>query len=112
MLYLLNSPILTSFGNFEFKLVDIQTAKDLVKYGCQSYIGHQSTCDILQVLLGIEVPLNRVQYFQQEGEQALIFKLLSRPTEGIVFETIEAIEEQGYEFGLLTKLLTKGINEG
>jgi len=102
---LLNAPVVTNFGEFSFKPVSDADAKEfIIKNGFTSYIGHQSTCDILTQLLEVDVPLNRTQYTQQPGEKALIFKLKTRPPEGVVLKTIEEIENCGYEFGLLERI--------
>ncbi|MEO6542212.1 MAG: DUF1874 domain-containing protein [Ferruginibacter sp.] len=104
MLTLLNAPILTTYGTFAFEAVNREQAKDLVKNGFQSFIGHQGTCDILSQLHGVDVSLNRTQYFQQPGEQALILKLKTRAAEGVVLKTIEEIEACDYEFGILNRI--------
>jgi hypothetical protein len=44
-----------------------------------------------------------VEFFQTEGDAALIFRLKKRPAEGRVLSR-EEIEEIGYEFGVLKKL--------
>ncbi len=102
MLTLLNAPILTTYGSFTFEPLTVEQAKQLVATGFQSYIGHQSTCDILSKLLEAQIPHNRGLYIQQSGEQALVFRLKNRIAEGQVLNTIEEIEAIGYEFGLLT----------
>ena len=104
MTALLNAPVLTNFGSFNFKPISIENARQLVAESVVSYIGHQSTCDILSQLLRIEVKFNRAQYFQEPGEKALIFKLKVRPAEGLILQTVEEIEKLGYEFGLLERL--------
>jgi len=104
MLTLLNAPILTSFGTFNYEAIKVTDAKALLRAGFTSYIGHQSTCDILSQLLEVEVPLHRGQYEQQTGDQALIFRLKKRIEEGQVLKTREEIEAVGYEFGLITKI--------
>jgi hypothetical protein len=101
MIALLNAPVLTSFGKFEFEQVDIDTARKLVVEGFQSYIGHQSTCDVLSSLLQLSIPLNREQYYQNPGEQALVFRLKSRLPAGFTIDTVEAIIAQGYDLGIL-----------
>jgi hypothetical protein len=104
MISLLNAPVLTSFGTFSFKPMTVSEAKKLIKHGFTSYIGHQSTCDVLGRLLDAEIPLNRTQYYQQPGEKALVFKLKTRPPEGVVLKTKKEIEQQGYEFGILERI--------
>ena len=102
-LAILNTSILTSTGMYELQDITLQEAQQLVQNNdILSAIGHQSTADILTTLLGTTIPMNRIMFEQQEGQKALIFKLLSRPEEGKIL-TVEEIEEIGYKFQLLTR---------
>ena len=69
----------------------------------QSAIGHAATAEIMSELLKHTVETNRIEFFQTEGDDALIFRLKKRPAEGLIL-TREEIEEIGYEFGILKKL--------
>ena len=100
---ILNTSILTSYGKFTYEPITVESAKKLVQVGFTSAVGHQSTCDILTSLLGVEIPLNRLQYKQETGETALVFKLKGRPEEGKIL-SVEEIEAIGYEFGTLVKV--------
>jgi hypothetical protein len=71
---ILNSPILTGYGSYDYEPITLDEAKSLIKDGFNSAVGHQSTCDVLSTLLEVNVPLNRVQYSQKDGETALIFR--------------------------------------
>jgi hypothetical protein len=97
---ILNTSILTSYGCYDYRKISVEDAKKLVATGFESYVGHQSTCDVLKQLLDIEVPMNRQQYSQKVGESALVFKLKGRPEEGKILSA-EEIEAIGYEFGIL-----------
>ena len=101
-LAILNTSILTNSGDFELKDITLHEAIDLVNNNeLDSAIGHQSTAEILTTLLGVEIPMNRQMFKQEPGQQALVFKLLSRPEEGKIL-TKEEIEAIGYKFQLLT----------
>lgn len=104
MITLLNAPVLTSYGTFQFERIELIAAKELLRDGFQSFIGHQSSCNILSQLLEIPIPLNRGQYKQRPGDNALIFRLQKRIAEGQVLSSIEEIENIGYEFGLLIRI--------
>lgn len=104
MIFLLNAPVLTAYGTFKFEHIELIGARELLTDGFQSFIGHQSSCDILSQLLEIPIPLNRGQYEQKPGDKALIFRLQKRIDEGQVLNSVEEIEKIGYEFGLLTKI--------
>jgi hypothetical protein len=103
MLTLLNTSILTTFGLYRYEPLALEEARRLVADGFISAVGHESTAQILSELLGITVPVQRVDYHQQAGEQAIVFKLKRRPPEGRILSADE-IHTIGYEFGLLTRL--------
>ncbi len=103
MLTILNTSILTCYGSYNYEPINLKTAREIIaKQTWQSAVGHQSTCDILSELLNISVPLNRIQYAQEAGEIALVFKLRGRPEEGKILSAQE-IEQIGYEFGVLKR---------
>jgi len=104
MVTILNTSILTSYGSYNYCAISLEMAKNLIADGFQSAVGHQSTCDVLTSLLGVSVPLNRIQYRQDEGDVALVFKLNGRPEEGKIL-TASEIEAIGYEFGELTRCI-------
>jgi hypothetical protein len=65
-------------------------------------VGHQATAEVLTDLLETEVALNRIDFHQEAGQQALIFKLNSRPPEGVILSR-EEIEDFGYQFQVLSR---------
>lgn len=105
MITILNTSILTNFGAYNYHSISLLDAQQIVENNpFQSAIGHQATADILTSLLGVTVPMNRIQYSQQQGDTALVFKLKGRAEEGKIL-TVAEIEEMGYEFGLLKRLM-------
>ncbi len=62
---ILNTSILTTYGEYSYQKISVKKAQALVAQGFESAVGHQSTCDVLQSLLGIEVPMNRIVYKQE-----------------------------------------------
>ena len=103
-LAILNTSILTTTGTFKLEDISLDTARKLVKENnILSAVGHQSTSSILTTLLETEIPVNRIQFAQETGQKALVFKLNGRPEEGKIL-TVEDIEEIGYKFQLLTKI--------
>lgn len=102
-LALLNTSILTAYGAYTYDPVDLHAARALVagmKY--ISYIGHESTAQLLSTLLMVEVPMNRQPYRQEPGDIALVLKLNGRPPEGTIL-SLEEIQDIGYEFGVLRR---------
>jgi hypothetical protein len=107
---LLNAPVLTSYGDFQFEKLSLEQAKDLVREFAddetkliESAIGHAATAEILTELLDYKVETNRIEFIQTAKDAALVFRLKRRAPEGMVLNRAE-IEEIGYEFGLLTKI--------
>lgn len=98
---ILNTTILTSDGDFSLKTISLEEAKKLTtEFEILSAVGHQSTADILTELIGVQIPVNRIQFKQEPGQLALCFKLNGRPEEGKILSR-EEIEKIGYEFKLL-----------
>ena len=99
---ILNTSILTNFGQFNYSEITVDEAKELIKDGFESAVGHQSTCDVINTLLKSDVKMNRIQYSQEVSDIALVFKLNGRPEEGKIL-TSEEIQEMGYSFGKLIR---------
>jgi len=108
MIFILNSPVLTSWGVYEFKKISSAYAKDiLLSDSFESAVGHKATADFLSSLIGINIPVNRIQIQMKRGDKAIVFRLLSRLPEGKLLTTQEMLsmkEDCDYEFGLLTKI--------
>lgn len=104
-LVLLNAPVLTTFGKFDFAPLSVDEAQKIIREAetVESAIGHHATAEIMTRLLDYKVETNRIEFFQTVEDVALIFRLKRRVGEGKVLSA-EEIEEIGYEFGLLKKL--------
>lgn len=99
--FILSSPVLTAWGKYRFQPITLKMARKFVAEPFISAIGHESTAEILSILLGKNIPVNRVAIKMQPRDRALIFRLKARPPEGKIL-TKEEIDEIGYEFGLIT----------
>ena len=77
--------------------IDFEKAKELLKGGFVSAIGHESTAAYLSELLGLPVPVNRVAVQLGRGDVAVVFQLLSRLPEGKIL-TKEELAEIRYQF--------------
>ena len=104
-LVLLNAPVLTTFGTFEFVQISTQEARRIIAEAevVESAIGHAATAEIMTELLDYKVETNRIEFFQKVEDIALIFRLKKRIGEGQILIR-EEIEKIGYEFGLLRRL--------
>ncbi|MFN8348810.1 MAG: DUF1874 domain-containing protein [Spirosomataceae bacterium] len=104
-LYLLNSSILTAFGVFDYKPIDLVTVRVMIAEESEviSAIGHQVTAETLSELLGRPVRVNRMSIVMQAGDKAIVFKLKHRLEEYKVL-TKEEMKDLEYELGVLERL--------
>lgn len=101
---ILNGAIITADGEYSCRTISLKECKKLIQSAPEiiSAVGHQATAELITDLLETEVTLNRINFHQKAGQQALVFKLNSRPPEGIILSR-EEIEEFGYQFQLLSR---------
>jgi len=102
-LYLINTPVLTNYGRWEFTgPITVEQARALMEQGFVSAIGHQASAQVLSDLLAINIPLNRITIAMQPGDQALVLRLLQRLPEGKILSHQE-LKHIPFEIGLLTR---------
>lgn len=100
---IINSPILTSHGDYVCFEISKETAANIVRASdIESFIGHQSTAELLSKELGRDVPFRRAELTQCPGQIALVFHLNKRPPEGSVLNEHQ-VREIGYRFELLIR---------
>ncbi|QNO15293.1 YddF family protein [Alkalicella caledoniensis] len=101
---LFNGTVCTTNGLYSVKDIDIDTAKKLIdKNGFISAIGHEATAEIMSQLMEQNIPMNRIQFHQQVGQIAIVFKLKERPKEGHIL-TKEELERVGYSLKIMERL--------
>lgn len=101
---LFNGTVATTNGLYRIDDIDIESAKKFIQeYNFISAIGHKATAEIMSELLGIVVPMNRIQFHQEVGQLVIVFKLNCRPPEGTILNR-EEIERIGYGLKIMERL--------
>lgn len=99
-----NGTVATTNGIYKISDIDVESAKKLLyKDGFISAIGHESTAEAISDTLNMDIKMNRVNFKQEVGQKAIVFKLNVRPPEGSVLSRDE-IEKIGYSFKLMERL--------
>jgi hypothetical protein len=103
-IFVLNTPILTEYGSYEFRKTDLPEVKALLSQEFASAIGHEGTATLMTQLTGITIPANRIAIKMQSGDLAIVFRVLTRLPEGKVLSD-EELAAIPYEFGILERKL-------
>ena len=104
-IFVLNTPILTEYGKYDFRNAELPVVRALLAQGnFISAIGHEGTATLVTQLTGVQIPVNRVAIRMQPGDLALVFRVLTRLPEGKVL-TQEELAAIPYEFAILERKL-------
>ena len=106
--YLLNSPVLTSFGRFCYSgPLDVESVRAELSGGFVSAVGHVSTARLLTRLLGIPVECSRRTIRMMPGDRAVVACLPGRLRPGVCLNGGELFGSD-LAFSLLEQLATAG----
>ena len=105
MLYILNSPILTGYGVYQWIGSDLAIAKIVLSHyqekgEVQSAVGHEATAKLMSELFDAQIPMNRQTIEMKPGDKAIVFRLLERLPEGKVLDEKE-LKSVKYEIGVM-----------
>lgn len=70
--------------------------------GYVSAVGHQATAQAFSEMFGIECSVARINFEQQIGQEAIVFRLKERQPEGAILSR-EAIEQIGYDLLIMSR---------
>ena len=102
--YLFNSPVMTGYGTWRFEgPLSVDRARELLKDGFTSAVGHPETAKFLSVLLEIPVPKNRITAQLQVGDGAVVLRPKERLPAGKLLSRKE-IEQFPMELGWMVRL--------
>lgn len=104
--YILNSPVITGPGTYEYLLVELSDAVGWIKAGgWVSTIGYAETAKVISDLAGVEVPLNRISIEMAPGDEALVFRLKKRlELPELKTKVSEEFVRANFESGILKKI--------
>ncbi|MDR5659046.1 YddF family protein [Serpentinicella sp. ANB-PHB4] len=99
-----NGTIATTNGTYSIQDIEVEEARNYINNnGFISAIGHEATAKIMSALLGVKIPMNRIQFQQEVGQIAIVFKLNQRPDEGVIL-TEEQLKQIGFRLKIMERI--------
>ena len=104
MIYLLNTPVLTAYGDYRFSgPITPEQARARISSGFVSAIGHPAAAEFLSRLLDRDIPCQRITVILQPGDESLVLRLKERLPEARALSTQE-MAEFPFELGWIDRL--------
>jgi Domain of unknown function (DUF1874) len=101
---ILNTSIATEDGTYTLRTISADEAREIIAgQEILSAVGHDATAQAMTEILGREIPVNRIQFAQQPGQTALVFKLRGRVPEGVILDRSQ-VEAIGYDLKILERV--------
>jgi hypothetical protein len=101
---LMNTTIVTAPGQYELsEPISAAQAREMVKIGTVSTIGHDAAARAMSAIMEIDVPMNRVPSVQRKGQKAICLKIRGRLPEGMLLDDA-ALREVGFDLFVLTRI--------
>jgi len=81
-----------------FRKISLDLAKEIVRNSNNNYlsvVGHEGTAILLSNLLGVEIPVNRVNYVFNPTDTLLVFTIPFRLPEGktLTYEEVKKVKD-------------------
>jgi len=89
------------------RALTLEEAKSLLQGGYTSAVGHPQTALVLSLLLGMEVPSNRIAITLSPGDRVVVFQIKTRLEEGRVLSEKEVMDL--HEKGLTSFMLVEVV---
>lgn len=109
--YILSSLVMPCRDDYfviECKRIGLSQAKEILKDGFVSAVGHEATAKVLTELLGYDIKLNRIFVDMRKGDKAVAIQFLKRLDEGKILnekEILDMLKKGLIEFRLIVRVL-------
>jgi len=105
MHFLVNTPRLTRWGVYSYGPISTEDAKRWIRDDTfTSAIGHQTACNFLTNILGVQVPYNRIETKMEVGDEALVLRLNARLPEGKTNLTVDEMKSLPFDLALIRRV--------